>query len=213
MLNDGDIPPLLEQAQRGDRAALGQLFNGCRDRLRLLVQFRLDRRLLGRIDPSDVVQDAYLEATERFEDYLQNPNMPFFLWLRFLTAQRVLILHRHHLKAKARAADREQPLAVGAFPEATSAALAEHLLAQSSTPSQAAVQAEARAGLQKALESMDAIDREVLVLRHFEQLTNAETAQTLGIQEATASQRYVRALKRLRDILTHLPGGLTGTVP
>jgi RNA polymerase sigma-70 factor (ECF subfamily) len=202
---------LLRQAQQGDRTALGLLLQEHRSRLRLLVQFRMDRRLLGRIDPSDVIQDAYLEATDRFQDYLRQPTMPFFLWLRFITAQRLLILHRRHLKTKARAADREINLAAPACPAASSAALADHLLASTRSPSQAAMQAEQQAWLHQALDRMSPLDREVLTLRHFEQLTNSETAQALGIPEATASQRYVRALKRLKEILASLPGGLAGT--
>jgi RNA polymerase sigma-70 factor, ECF subfamily len=200
---------LLDRAAGGDREALGRLFDQHRDRLRLLVQFRLDRRLAGRIDPSDVLQEAYLEAAGRFDAYLKDRSLPFFVWLRFLTAQRLLILHRHHLQAQARAAGREVH-AAPAGPEAASASLADHLLRHSATPSQDAVLAEVRARLQETLDRMDPTDREVLVLRHFEQLTNVEAARTLGIQEATASQRYVRALKRLKDLLSRLPGGLSG---
>jgi RNA polymerase sigma-70 factor (ECF subfamily) len=199
---------LLDRAAAGDRDVLGRLFDQHRDRLRLLVQFRLDRRLAGRIDPSDVLQEAYLEAAGRFDAYLQDRSLPFFVWLRFLTAQRLLILHRHHLKAQARAAGREAHAPAG--PEAPSASLADHLVRHSATPSQDAVLAEVRLRLQETLDQMNPLDREVLVLRHFEQLTNAEAARTLGIQEAAASQRYVRALKRLKDLLSRLPGGLSG---
>jgi RNA polymerase sigma-70 factor (ECF subfamily) len=204
---------LLRRARQGDRQALGDLFVLYRERLRLLVRLRLDRRLQGRIDPSDVIQDACLEASERFGDYVQQPEMPFFLWLRFLTAQRLLILHRRHLGAKARDASREVSLYRGALPEASSAALAAQLVGHRTTPSQAAMRAERQVRLQEALNQMEPLDREVLALRHFEQLTNAETAQVLGLRESAASQRYARALLRLKDILVAQPGGAEGDGP
>jgi RNA polymerase sigma-70 factor (ECF subfamily) len=196
------LDDLLRRAGEGDTAALGELFAHHRDRLRLMVALRLDRRLVGRIDPSDVIQEAYLEATERFPDYLRDAAMPFFLWLRFLTAQRLQILHRRHLGAKARNAGREVSIYRGALPEASSAALAAQLVGNATTPSEVAMRAELQVRLQEALNSMSDVDREVLVLRHFEQLSNREAALALGIRESTASQRYARALLRLKDILT-----------
>jgi RNA polymerase sigma-70 factor (ECF subfamily) len=167
----------------------------------------MDRRLQGRVDASDVIQEAYLEAAQRFADYCQKPDMPFFLWLRFLTAQQLLILHRRHLGVQARDAGREVSLYRGALPEASSAALAAQLVGHQTTPSQAAVRAEMQVRLQEILNSMDPLDREVLTLRHFEQLSNGETAKVLGLRESAASQRYARALLRLKDLLTQLPGG------
>src|SRR5437763_6902117 len=158
----GDTSDLLCRARQGDARALGALLAAHRDRLRLMVRLRLDRRLQGRIDPSDVVQDAYLEAAERFPEYARDTAMPFFLWLRFLTAQRLLILHRRHLGAQARDASREVSLYRGALPEASSAALAAQLVGHRTTPSQAAMRAEMQVRLQDALNRMDALDREVL---------------------------------------------------
>jgi RNA polymerase sigma-70 factor (ECF subfamily) len=197
---------LLHRASRGDQQALGELLSRYRDRLRLMVRLRLDRRLQGRIDSSDVIQEAYLEAAERFEDYARKPDMPFFLWLRFLTAQKLLVLHRQHLGVKSRDAAREVSLYRGALPEASSAVLAAQLVGHRTTPSQAAMRAEMQIRLQEALNSMDPIDREVLALRHFEQLSNGETARVLCLRESAASQRYARALLRLKEILTSLPG-------
>jgi RNA polymerase sigma-70 factor (ECF subfamily) len=134
--------------------------------------------------------------------------MPFFLWLRFLTSQKLLELHRHHLGAQARDAGREVSLHRGSLPGTSSAALAAQLLGHLTQPSQAAIRAEMKIRLQDALNSMDPLDREVLALRHFEHLSNAETAQTLGIGESAASKRYVRALRRLKEILTSTPGGM-----
>src|SRR5262249_55545315 len=148
--------------------------------------------------------------TNRLAEYLRNPTMPFFLWLRLLTGQKLVTLHRHHLGAQVRDAGREVSLYRGRLPETSSAALAAQLLGHETRPSEAAIRAELKIRLQEALNRMDAIDREVLALRHFEHLNRAETAQVLGIQEAAVSKRYVRALKRLKDILSHLPGGLEG---
>lgn len=191
----------------------GTLFAEYRERLRRVVALRMDPRLQGRIDASDVVQEAYLEASERYGDYLGDPRMPLFLWLRFLTVQRLLILHRHHLGAQARDARREVPLAAGSAPLVTPSGLAEQLLGRNTTPGQAAIRAERQAHLQAALDELEPLDREILALRHFEDLSNAEAAQVLGIQPPAASKRYVRALKRLREILADLPGGTGESAP
>jgi RNA polymerase sigma-70 factor (ECF subfamily) len=187
-------------------AGLGDLFQQHRERLRRMVRLRLDRRLRGRIDESDVIQEAYLEATERFDEYQKNPEVPPFIWLRFLTGQKLAQLHRRHLGTQGRSVSREVSLYRGAMPEATSAALAAQLVGQHTSPSEAAVRAELKLRVQEALNRMDEIDREVLALRHFEQLTNAEAAQVLDIDESAAYKRYVRALKRLKGILGEGPG-------
>jgi RNA polymerase sigma-70 factor (ECF subfamily) len=171
-----------------------------------MVALRLDPRLQGRIDPSDVIQEAFLEASVRLPEYLRQADVPFFLWLRFLTGQKLVTLHRPHLGARMRDAGREVSLYRGRLPETSSAALAAQLLGHDPRPSEAAVRAERKLRLQAALNSMDPLDREVLALRHFEQLSNAETAQVLGLQESAASKRYVRALKKLKGILTRMPG-------
>jgi RNA polymerase sigma-70 factor (ECF subfamily) len=201
-----EISELLRRAAAGDQDALAEAFAHFRSRLKRMVQLRLDRRLQGRVDPSDVLQEAYLDLAKRAEEFLAHPSLPFFLWLRLLTGQRLLAIHRQHLGTKMRDAGQEVSLRHGAMPQATSASLAAQLLGRLSSPSQAAVRAEMQSRLQEALNSMDAIDREVLVLRHFEELSNAETAAILGLQKAAASNRYVRALKRLRGILRSMPG-------
>jgi RNA polymerase sigma-70 factor (ECF subfamily) len=204
---------LLEGAAAGRAADWGELLDRHRARLRRMLALRLDLRLRGRVDPSDVIQETFLEATERLPDYLREPSMPFFLWLRFLAGQRVLIAHRRHLGARQRDAGREVSLFRGPMPGASSAALAARLLGREGRPSEVAVRAEMKLRLQEALNVMDPLDREVLALRHFEQLTNAETARELGIQEAAASKRYVRALKKLKEILAGRPGGLGEWLP
>ena len=194
----------------GDPQVLGRVWAHYRDRLRRLVRLRMDRRLQGRVDPSDVLQEAFLDFQARAADYVKQPDMPFFLWLRFLTGQRLLRVHRQHLGAEMRDVAREVSLYRGALPAATSAALAAQLLGRDTRPSEAAVRAERSIRLQEALNSMDPLDREVLALRHFEQLSNGEAARVLGLQESAAAKRYVRALKRLRLILDARPGGLEG---
>jgi RNA polymerase sigma-70 factor, ECF subfamily len=201
---------LLRRAAQGDQAAWGALLVRSRDRLRRMVALRLDRRLQGRVDPSDIIQEACIDASARLAEYARQPDMPFFLWLRFLTGQRLVRVHRQHLGAEMRDVAREVSLYRGALPAATSAALAAQLLGRDTRPSEAAVRAERSIRLQEALNSMDPLDREVLALRHFEQLSNAEAARVLGLQEPAAAKRYVRALKRLRLILDARPGGLGG---
>jgi RNA polymerase sigma-70 factor (ECF subfamily) len=201
---------LLQRAGQGDAEALGNLFFRHRDRLRRMVQVRLDRRLQGRIDPSDVLQESYVEMARALAAYLKEPVLPFFLWLRMITGRKLQALHRHHLGSKIRDAGREVSLHRGALPQASSVSLAAQLLGRLTTPSLAAVRAELQVRIQEALNSMDHLDREVLALRHFEQLSNAETAQVLGISEQAASNRFVRALKRLKSILTSVPGLFEG---
>jgi RNA polymerase sigma-70 factor (ECF subfamily) len=173
-----------------------------------MVALRLDQRLQGRVDPSDVIQESYIDAARRLPNYAANPPMPFFLWLRYLAAQRLSEQHRRHLGAKGRDAGREISLYQGAFPEATTAHLAAHLLGRLTTPSQAAIRVEQRLRLQEALNALEPIDREILALRHFEQLSNGEAAEVLGLDKSAASKRYVRALVRLKDVLQAMPGGL-----
>jgi RNA polymerase sigma-70 factor (ECF subfamily) len=201
-----DSEVLLQRARAGDSGALAELFQQHRDRLERMVRLRLDRRLQGRLDPADVLQEAYLDVARRFSEYAADPAVPFFLWLRMLTGQRLVDLHRQHLGAKMRNAGLEVSLYRGDFPRASSASLAELLLGRLTTASRAAIRAETQLRVQEALNAMDAIDREVLVLRHFEMLSNEETAQVLGLKPSAASNRHVRALKRLKEIMAAVPG-------
>jgi RNA polymerase sigma-70 factor (ECF subfamily) len=167
-----------------------------------MIGFRLDPRLRGRIDSSDVLQEVCLEAWQSLGAYVQQPDTPFFLWLRTVANHKLVDLHRHHLGAQMRDARREVSLDHPGSAGATSAALAAQLLGHLTRPSEAAVRAETKLRLQTALNSMDPIDRETLALRHFEQLSVAEAARVLGINEKAAGMRYVRALRRLREILS-----------
>jgi RNA polymerase sigma-70 factor (ECF subfamily) len=203
----GEHDDLLQRARGGDAQALADLFAHYRERLKRMIRLRLDRRLSGRVDASDVLQEAYLEVHRRYGEYREKQDqLPFFLWLRLVTGQKLIETHRQHLGAKMRDAGQEVSLYRGALPQASSISLAAHLLGKLTTATQAAVRAEHKLLVQDALNSMDAMDREVLVLRHFEQLTNEETALALGLKKSAASQRYVRALKRLKDILSSIPG-------
>jgi RNA polymerase sigma-70 factor (ECF subfamily) len=173
----------------------------------------MDRRVQGRVDASDIVQETYLEAAARLPRYIENPDMSPFLWVRFLALQKLLQAHRRHLGSKARDAGREISLFRDALPEATSAALAAQLVGKLTSPSQAAMRAELKIRVQSAINAMDPVDREVLALRHFEHLTAAETARVLGIDESAASKRYLRAVKRLGAILTGVDRGEGGPMP
>jgi RNA polymerase sigma-70 factor, ECF subfamily len=201
-----DSAVLLRRAAAGDQQAVNALFARHRERLGAMVRLRLNRRLQGRIDPSDVLQEAYLEVCKGFADYARAPALPFFLWLRHVTGQKLIALHRQHLGAQLRDADREVAIHRGALPQASSASLAAQLLGRLTAPSRAAARAELQIRVQEALNAMDPIDREVLALRHFELLSNGETAAVLGLKKSAASNRYIRALGRLKDLLAGLPG-------
>ena len=202
----GETDDLHMRLTDGDPQALAELFSRHRERLWRIVHFRLDRRLAGRIDPEDILQEAYLDAAQRIQHYRDDSPASSFLWLRMIVTQTMIDLHRRHLGAQRRDARREVPVERCAFPQATSMSLASQLLGHLTSPSQAAMRAELSDQLEQVIAQMDPIDREVLALRHFEELTNSEVAQTLGIQVKAASIRYVRALKRLQQILSQLPG-------
>ena len=201
-----NLDELLRRAEAGDERAKSDLFTLYRQRLRTMVRLRLDRRLQGRADPSDVLQEAFLDFQSRAAEYAQKPDMPFFLWLRFLTGQRLQLIHRHHLGTQMRDAGREVSLHRGAMPQATSVSLAAQLLGRFTSVTQAVQRAEMQLILQEAINALDPMDREILALRHFEELSNDETAQVLGIKPSAASNRHIRALKRLRDVLKATPG-------
>ena len=196
---------LLHRAADGDREAVAALFEQHRDRLEQMVRLRMDRRLQGRIDASDVLQETYLEAARRVEEFARAPTTSVYVWLRVLTGQKLVDLTRRHLGAKMRDAAQEISLGRGAWPQASSVSLAAQLLGRLTSPTQAVVRAELQIRVQEALNGMDPLDREVLALRHFEMLSNAETAEVLGIKKSAASNRYIRALERLKDVLAGLP--------
>jgi RNA polymerase sigma-70 factor (ECF subfamily) len=205
--NEIEAPHLVEQAIQGDSRAWQRLMTDNRARLRRMVSLRMDRRLQGRVDPSDVIQESFIDAARRLPEYAKNPSIPFFVWLRRLTVQRLMEQHRRHLGAQARDASRDVSLYDGAFPESTTADLTANLFGQFTSPSQAVIRIEQKKRLQDALDSLEPIDREILVLRHFEQLTNGEVCEVLNIDKSAASKRYIRAIERLKDVLVAMPGG------
>lgn len=204
---------LIARAANGDGEAWGALLTTHQERLTRMVAFRMDQRLRGRVDAADVVQDAFVEASAHRDAYFRSPSAPLFLWLRGVASNKLLEVHRHHLGTRMRDVKREFPLDERQGFEDTTAALCAHLIGRLTSPSVAAVRAEAKRRLTEALDKMDPTDREVLTLRHFEQLSNAEAAEVVGIQERAAAKRYLRALERLKETLSELPGGLSELRP
>lgn len=199
-LSCSTMEPIDDPAELALRAgqddALAPLFEHYRERLQRMVHFRLDPRLVGRLDAEDVLQEAYLEAGKRLQAF-RDDQKPFFVWMRLITQQTMIDLHRKHLGAKMRSAGRE-------VHAPASATMSGFFVGHFTSPSQAVMREEQRLKIEQALESMDEIDREVLLLRHFEELSNKEAAAVLGIQENAASNRYVRALGRLKGYLGDL---------
>jgi RNA polymerase sigma-70 factor, ECF subfamily len=206
---------LLARAAGGDLAAWGALLAQHQERLACVAAFRLDPRLRGRIDATDVMQEAFLAATERRAEFFEQSSQPLFLLLRWMLGNTLLELHRYHLEAQMRDARREVAGGGGdcRSDDGTRAALVAHLTAGEPGPATAAGRAEVEARLNEALGKMEPADREVVALRHFEQLTSSETAQVLGIQERAAAKRYLRALEKLRVILAEMNSGLTELRP
>jgi RNA polymerase sigma-70 factor (ECF subfamily) len=198
--DDPTTEELLRRAGQGDRDARQALLGRHRDRLKHMVALRLDRRLTARVDPSDVVQEALLEAAQGLSDYLRQRPVPFYPWLRQLAWDRLVALHRRHLHALRRSVKREQPLAPHLSDESAQQ-LADRVLARQSSPSDRAVRSELRVRVRAALDRLGERDREVLMLRHLEQLSTRETAAVLGMSEGAVKARHLRALERLRVLL------------
>ncbi|MEY3457462.1 MAG: Sigma-W factor [Planctomycetota bacterium] len=203
---DADEQELIIRVVQRDAEALAVLFSRQRDRLWRLVTFRMDPRLHGRVDADDVLQEAWLSALQRIDSFLVDASRSIFVWFRLIVCQSLVDIHRRHLGAAKRSVGNEFSIDRGWSSSSTSSSLSFHLLDHLTSPSEAALREELSEKLNEALAGMREIDREVLALRHFEQLTNREAAQVLGISEQAASDRYVRALGRLRVVMTALPG-------
>lgn len=199
--DSGSVDELLRQAASGDTAAVERLLAGHRDRLKNMVRVRLDRRMVARIDPSDVVQEALAEASQRLPQYLAERPIAFYPWLRQLAWKRLEKLHERHLNTQRRAVGREERL-TGHVPDESVLVLADRLVAGSSSPSERLVREEVKRRVHAALASLSDTDREVLVLRYLEQLSAAEARAILGISEEAFSKRHLRAIQRLRRALT-----------
>lgn len=205
-VSDAEVADLTERLAAGDAEALASLFSMSWERLQRMVHFRLDHRLRGRVDPDDVLQEAYLAARQRIDSFETEKSNSVFVWLRLIVAQTMIDVHRRHLGSKMRDAGQEVSLQRFASPMASSVSMSMHLLGGLTSPSQAAMKKEISAMLDQILSEMEPMDQEVLVLRHFEELTNKEVSELLGIQRSTASNRYVRALQKLKVILTRIHG-------
>ena len=205
MSENNQVDTLHDRLRNGDTAALAEAFAQHRQRLWRIVNFRLNRRMAGRIDPDDVLQEAYLATAGRIKHYGTGGFTSPFLWLRLMVQQTLMDVHRRHMATQGRDAGREVPI-FGQYPQATSASLAIHLVGDWTSPSQAAVRGELLDQVQAAIATMDSMDQEILALRHFEELTNTEVAETLGIEIKAASMRYIRALQRLKEVLASFPG-------
>ncbi len=199
---DGDkTQELLAGARGGDPAAINGLLDRHRDSLKRMIAMRLDQKIMRRIDVSDVVQDVLVEVNRRLQDYLANPVMAFHLWVRQIAKDRIIDAHRRHRVSGKRSVDREQPLPQAAAPDQSAIELAAHLRDPELTPAAAAVQHELALHIQAAIELLDERDRDIILMRHYEQLSNQEIAIALDITEPAASMRYLRALQRLRGKL------------
>lgn len=196
---------LLNDASGGDAAALNQLLERHRNSLRRAVHLRLDRALARRIDASDIVQDVLVEANTRLADYLRDPRLPFHLWLRQLAKDRIIDMHRRHRTAQRRSVDREQGMSVPGTGGHSSINLAGLLPDAELTPAAAALRRELEERFLLALEQLEEDDREVILMRHVEQLGNTEVAQALDLSPAAAGMRHLRALCKLRAILGDTP--------
>lgn len=192
----GETERWLGGLRRGEADALAALLDYYRPRLRQMVRLRIDRQLAARVDPSDVIQEVYLDAQRQIQTYLEQNKVVFYVWLRGLAGQRLSNLRREHLHAKCRTAWREV-----ALPAESSIMLAERLLAGGSSPSRALMKKELRRRVQHALEKLQPDDREVILMRHFEEMSNREVAQAVGLSPSGATMRYGRALFRLKEIL------------
>ena len=192
---------LLKQAVDGDDAAVNQLLDRHRNSLRQLIRMRLDQKIQKRIDVSDVLQDVLIEANRRLTRYLNDPVMPFHLWLRQIARDRIIDAHRRHRVSAKRSVDREQQMVAPRGYDQSSIHLASLLGDQQLTPAAAALQKEMARKVEAAISELDPKDCEIIVMRHYEHLTNQEISQALGLNEPAASMRYMRAIRRLKVIL------------
>lgn len=200
---------LIARARRGDSGALAELFRLHEPRLLRMVELRLDARLRRRLDPADVMQDAWVEIVRRFGEWCRQDALPFHVWLRLITGQSLAGAQRHHLAAHMRDALRDAPQQ-GTRSSVSAANVADAFVDSATSPTQAAVREEVRLSVCAAVESLEEIDREIVAMRHFEGLTNEETAAELGIEPSAASMRFMRALVRLRPALEALGAATRG---
>jgi RNA polymerase sigma-70 factor, ECF subfamily len=205
MNEDRETDELLKSVRRGDERAREQLLNRYRERLRRMVAVRIDPRLAPRLDPSDVVQEALAEAAVGLDEYLSQPPLPFYPWLRHFAWDRMIELHRFHLNAQRRSVARERPLELP-LPDHSAVALGCQLAAGGTSPSHRLIRDELQQRVRQAMAALSPHDKEVLVLRYLEGLTTAETASVLRLSEGAVKSRHMRAIVRLRALLDDLEG-------
>lgn len=193
---------LLDLARQGDASAVEHVLDHHRNVVRHLVRIRLDRRVQQRVDVSDVVQDVLIEANRRLQDYLRDSPMPFHLWLRQIAKDRIIDTHRRHRASAKRSVDREQNLQFAGPVDQSSIDLAAQICDPNVTPAEAATRDELGRKVEQAIAELNDADAEVLIMRHYEHLSNQEVAQLTGLSEPAASMRYLRAIRRLREMLT-----------
>ncbi len=194
----------IERARAGDPDALFSLFQAHEPHLRRMVEIRLEPALRRRVDAADVVQEAWIAAVEKFPGWCERDALPFHVWLRLVTAETLMRVHRRHLGAHKRDALRESSRITDSRPSVSAVALADQFVTSATTPTQAVERDEVRTLVQAAIEELDDIDREILALRQFEGLSNDEAAAELAIDPSAASKRFLRALLRLRPALQKL---------
>jgi len=199
-LKSPDTDELLRRTSHGSAAARDQLLMRHRNRLRKLIAYHMDRRLAARVDPSDVVQDVLIEAARKLPEFMEERPLPFYPWLRQIACDRLIELHRQHVQAQKRSVRREEPGAL-ALPDESLAELASRLVTSATSPSQRLLRKEIQERIRAALKRLPGRDREVLEIRHLEQLSVAETAAVLGISQAAVKTRHLRALQRLQELL------------
>ena len=203
---------LEQRAKSGDTAALAELFERSRERLRKMIDLRMDERVSQRVDPSDVLQEAYVDLADQLANYVKDPKLPFFIWMRRITGLRLAKVHREHLDVAKRDIGREVSLHRGPLPQVTSFALASRLVGNVTAPEDRAIRAERQLKLEEVINTMAEDDREIIALRHFEQMTTQEVAAALEITEAAAGMRYLRAVRRLQKEVKDVQG-LFGNMP
>ena len=191
---------LLRNARQGESAAVNELMERHRNAVRQIIQMRLDRAVAARVDASDVVQDVLLEASQRLNDFIEGGSMPFHLWLRQLAKDRLIDMHRRHRGAQRRSVDREQRVGAGSS-ERSSLNLDGVLADGQLTPAAASIRREIEQRFLTALQELGDDDRDIILMRHQEHLTNSEVAEALGLSQPAAGMRYLRALRKLREVL------------
>jgi RNA polymerase sigma-70 factor (ECF subfamily) len=199
--NREETDRLLDDARKGEPGAVDKLLGEFREPLRQVIGLRLDPAVARRVDASDIVQDVLVEANQRLTEYLKKPDMPFHLWLRHLAQDRIIDTHRRHRLAQRRSVDREQQIARPAWADESSVSLIAQLIDTERTPTSEAIRLELQRRLNAAIDQLSDDDREIILMRHHEGLSNQDVAHALQLTEAAASMRYLRALRRLRTVL------------